>query len=52
MCGAFSGFLFSPFAILCSSLCISVMGACLLGGGGSWLAVVVRFYQLSVQSPS
>ena len=33
MCGAFSGFLFSPFPILCSPLCISVRGACLLGVG-------------------
>ena len=51
MCGAFSGFLFPPFPTLCFPLCISVMGACLLGGVGAhgWVA---RFCQPSVQSLS
>ena len=31
MCEVFSNFLFPPFPTLCFPLCISVMGACLLG---------------------
>ena len=33
-CGVYSVFFSSPFCTLCFPFCISVMGACLVGGGG------------------